>query len=140
VNVERLREFLHALPQHHRYAFEFREPSWNTEEVYAALRRYNAAYCIFELDRYTSPRQVTADFAYVRLHGPGGRYQGCYSHSMLREWANWIGHWNRLRDIYVYFDNDQAGYAAQNALELKRLIGNSYDEGNDLAKTKLGAA
>ena len=138
VNVERLREFLQALPRHHRYAFEFREPSWNREEVYAALRRYNAAYCIFELDRYTSPLEVTADFAYVRLHGPGGRYQGSYSHPMLREWADWIGRCNRLRDIYVFFDNDQAGYAAQNALQLKRLIGNNHDE--LFAKTKLGAA
>ncbi|HEU5336236.1 MAG TPA: DUF72 domain-containing protein, partial [Terriglobales bacterium] len=59
INLERLREFLQVLPRHHRFAFEFREPSWNTEEVYAVLRRYNAAYCIFELDRYTSPLQVT---------------------------------------------------------------------------------
>ena len=140
VNVERLREFLHALPRHHRYAFEFREPSWNTEAVYAELRRCNAAYCIFELDRYTSPLEVTADFAYVRLHGPGGRYQGSYSHSMLRQWAEWIRRWDTLRDIYVYFDNDQAGYAAQNALQLKRLIAKEQGDSHAFAKTKLGAA
>ena len=140
VNVERLREFLDVLPRHHRYAFEFREPSWNTEAVYAVLRRYNAAYCIFELDRYTSPLEVTADFAYVRLHGPGGRYQGSYSRSMLQEWAEWICKWEKLRDIYVYFDNDQAGYAAQNALELKRLMAKEHPNLNAVPQTKLGAA
>lgn len=140
VNVERLREFLHALPRHHRYAFEFREPSWNTEAVYAELRRYNAAYCIFELDRYTSPLQVTADFAYVRLHGPGARYQGSYSAQTLQAWAEWIRGGDTLRDIYVYFDNDQAGYAAQNALQLKRLLAGQHPKLNAFAKTKLGVA
>src|SRR5439155_684405 len=31
VNLERLDEFLRALPRNHHYAFEFREPSWITE-------------------------------------------------------------------------------------------------------------
>ncbi|HSB76768.1 MAG TPA: DUF72 domain-containing protein, partial [Terriglobales bacterium] len=122
VNLERLQEFLAALPRSHHYAFEFREPSWNIPEVYDALRRHNAAYCIFELDCFTSPMEITADFTYVRLHGPGGRYQGCYSQATLEEWAARIAAWSKLRDIYVYFDNDQAGYAAGNALELKRLV------------------
>jgi uncharacterized protein YecE (DUF72 family) len=28
-----------------------------------------------------------------------------------------------MKAIYVYFDNDQAGYAAKNAAELKKLVG-----------------
>ena len=122
VNVERLQEFLQELPRRHRYAFEFREPSWNTKAVYATLRQYNAAYCIFELDYFLSPLEITTDFAYLRLHGPGGKYQGCYSAQTLRQWAKRIAAWSGLRDIYIYFDNDQGGYAARNALELKRLV------------------
>jgi uncharacterized protein YecE (DUF72 family) len=122
VNLERLREFLQTLPRSHRYAFEFREPSWNTEAVYDTLRRYNAAYCIFELAGFMSPLPITADFTYVRLHGPGGKYQGCYSQPQLQQWAEQIAEWGKLRAIYLYFDNDQAGYAAQNALELKQLL------------------
>jgi len=139
VNVERLEAFLQALPRRHRYAFEFREPSWNTEVVYATLRRHNAAYCIFELDCFTSPLEVTADFAYVRLHGPGGKYQGCYTGATLRQWAKWIEEQKKLRAIYIYFDNDQAGYAARNALELKRLISKHLNS-NAIAEAKLGAA
>jgi uncharacterized protein YecE (DUF72 family) len=57
------------------------------------------------------------------LHGPGGKYQGSYSDDALNEWAVRIGKWRReLKAIYVYFDNDQAGYAAKNALRLKELI------------------
>jgi uncharacterized protein YecE (DUF72 family) len=140
VNVERLETFLQALPRCHRYAFEFREPNWNTEAVYAILRRHNAAYCIFELDCFTSPLEVTADFAYVRLHGPGGKYQGCYTGATLRQWAKWIEEQKKLRAIYIYFDNDQAGYAARNALELKRLVARQHLNSNAIAEAKLDVA
>ncbi|MGZ5435822.1 MAG: DUF72 domain-containing protein [Pyrinomonadaceae bacterium] len=37
VNPERLSTFLEVLPREHRYAFEFREHSWFTQEVYRML-------------------------------------------------------------------------------------------------------
>lgn len=120
INLERLEDFLRALPDVHRYAFEFREPSWHAQPVYDVLRKYNAAYCIHELAGFHTPMLVTADFAYVRLHGPGGKYQGCYSDEKLAEWADRIVAWSRtLRAIYVYFDNDDSGYAPRNALQLR---------------------
>lgn len=124
LNLERLEGLLEILPREHRYAFEFRELSWMTPEVNRLLERYNAAFCIYELAGYHSPLSITADFAYVRLHGPDtGKYQGSYSHAQLRAWARQIEQWAaKLKAIYIYFDNDQAGYAAQNALELKRMV------------------
>jgi uncharacterized protein YecE (DUF72 family) len=129
VNLERLEEFLSALPCDHRYAFEFREHSWHTERVYEILRRHNAAFCIFELSGRHSPLQITADWSYIRLHGPGGAYQGSYSTKQLARWAEWIlREQQRLKSIFVYFDNDQAAYAARNALELKRLVAGRSDQ------------
>jgi uncharacterized protein YecE (DUF72 family) len=123
VNAERLEEFLAALPQRHQYAFEFRERSWHNEEIYDILRRHNAAFCMYELNGFHSPEPITADFTYIRLHGPGGPYQGSYSQETLREWARKIERWGeRLKDIYVYFDNDQAAFAARNALQLKQMV------------------
>ncbi len=132
LNLERFEAFLSALPTRHRYVFEFRNPTWNVPEVYEALRRHNAVSCIYELAGFQSPLEVTADFAYVRLHGPGEKkYQGKYSSSELRTWANRIEQWKkRLMHIYVYFDNDQAGFAPKNALELKRMV----EPGNDLSQ------
>ena len=124
INLERLEAFLQALPKVHRYTFEFREETWHTQAAYNTLRRYNAAYCIHELAGFHTPLEVTADFAYVRLHGPGGKYQGCYTDDKLQEWADRIVAWSRkLRAVYVYFDNDDSGYAPRNALELKKRIG-----------------
>jgi uncharacterized protein YecE (DUF72 family) len=124
LNLERLEEFLSLLPKEHRYTFELRNETWMTEEVYALLRRYNAAFCIYELAGYMSPLEITADWTYVRLHGPTHfKYQGSYSDAQLSVWARQIRDWSRkLKAIYVYFDNDDSAYAVDNALTLKRMV------------------
>ena len=67
--------------------------------------------------------EITADFTYVRLHGPGNKYQGDYPQATLRKWAERMKVWQKtLRHVFIYFDNDQSGFAAKNALELKNLI------------------
>jgi uncharacterized protein YecE (DUF72 family) len=123
VDMERLAAFLRALPKRHRYAFEFRNPTWHTEDVYRLLRKHNSGFCIFEIAGFASEFTITADFTYVRLHGPAGAYQGSYSPSKLQRWAARIRDWRgELRAVWVYFDNDQSAYAVQNALTLKRLL------------------
>jgi len=126
-NAARLDAFLGALPPRHRYAFELRNPTWHNAEIYRILRRHNTAFCIFEIAGMFSGLELTANFTYVRLHGPEGAYQGKYSGRALREWAERALAWDRdLRAVYIYFDNDQAGYAAENALELKRLVAGGH--------------
>lgn len=123
INLDRLSAFLDLLPRHRRCAFEFRNPTWNTPSTYDLLARHNAGYCIFDLAGYLSPFQITADFSYTRLHGPGGKYQGSYSDVALEDWARKISGWNReLTSVYVYFDNDDSGYAPKDALRLKTLL------------------
>jgi len=122
IDIERLECFSRLLPPQHHYSIEFRNATWNTKAVYEILERYNIAYCAFHLAGFESPREVTSDFAYVRLHGPGGKYQGSYSDTDLEGWAVQIGKWRRtLKAVYVYFDNDQAGYAAKDAARLRAL-------------------
>jgi uncharacterized protein YecE (DUF72 family) len=123
VNTERLELFLAALPKGYRYTFEFRNHTWYTEEVYSLLRKFKAAFCIYELERHLSPMQITANFVYVRLHGPGNKYQGSYDKRTLKKWAAHCRSWQQSgKDVYIYFDNDQAGYAAFNAQTLKELL------------------
>ncbi len=122
-DLERLKFFLSALPKGYRYAFEFRDPSWFHPEVYEALSKHGAAFCLYELAGLLSPRVLTTDFAYIRLHGPGDAYSGCYPTETLAEWAATFSGWaEEGRDTYCYFDNDELGYAAQNAAELQALV------------------
>jgi uncharacterized protein YecE (DUF72 family) len=125
-NPERLDHFLKALPRRHRYAFELRDPTWHNDQIYRILRRHNAAFCIFEIAGWRSGFEITANFTYVRLHGPHGAYQGSYPTRTLEEWASRVSEWQRVqRAVYIYFDNDQAAYAIRNALELKAMVGDS---------------
>ena len=123
VNVERLEEFLAALPRGHRYAFELRNKSWMTDKVYEVLQKYDAAFCIYELAGYHSPFEITASWTYVRLHGPTtSKYAGSYSDAQLAAWARRIDGWrSTLKAVYVYFDNDDSAYAVDNALTLRKL-------------------
>lgn len=123
VNTTRLAEFLQALPAQYRYAFEFREASWYHDEVYALLRAHDCAFCIYELEGHRSPQEVTASFVYVRLHGPGAKYAGSYDDRELKSWARKCrAYANKGMDVFLYFDNDEAGYAAFNAQRLRDLL------------------
>jgi uncharacterized protein YecE (DUF72 family) len=123
-DLERFERFLEALPREHRYAFELRDERWHSREVYRLLERRGAAFCIYEIAGRRSPREITADFTYVRLHGPTDKaYEGSYSNRELGAWARQIEDWRRtLKAVYVYFDNDDSGYAPRNALELSGLV------------------
>jgi uncharacterized protein YecE (DUF72 family) len=121
-NQEVFEIFLEHLPKTYRYAFEFRNSDWYRDEIYELLKRHNCAFCIYELAGHQSPVKVTANFVYLRLHGPGSKYQGNYSDETLTGWANICKKWLKDYDVFVYFDNDEHGYAAFNALKLKSLM------------------
>lgn len=119
----RLARFVDALPQGGRYAFEFRDPAWFTDEILKLLRGKGAALCLYELAGQKAPVEVTAGFVYIRLHGPGGAYQGSYDDRTLRAWAKRLGAWrDDGLDVHCYFDNDERGYAPTNALRLREML------------------
>lgn len=129
INLERLETFLVMLPKGFRYTFEFRNQSWYGVDLYVLLQKYNCSFCIYELDGHLSPMEVTADFVYIRLHGPGAKYQGSYSERDLKKWYKLITDWSEQgKDVYLYFDNDQLGYAGFNAITLQRMIAKSQSE------------
>lgn len=122
-NERRLAEFLDALPQSQRYAFEFRDERWINDRSLTLLAEHGAAFCIYELDGFVAPAEVTAEFVYLRLHGPKGPYEGSYDTRTLRRWAHTIMQWRDAGlSVYCYFDNDENGYAPLNASTLKSLL------------------
>ncbi|MGD8938638.1 MAG: DUF72 domain-containing protein [Gammaproteobacteria bacterium] len=128
-NEARFSEFLQSLSRDFRYTFEFRDRSWINPQVLELLSQYQAAFCIYELNGYMSPKEITTDFVYIRLHGPNGPYEGSYSKRTLSGWAGVISAWQkRGLSTYCYFDNDQAGYAPDNALSLSAMLDERQDE------------
>jgi uncharacterized protein YecE (DUF72 family) len=122
-NADRLAAFLAALPGARRYTLEMRDKSWINDQAFDLLTQYRVAFCIYEFDGYLSPKVTTADFVYIRLHGPNGPYQGRYNGQTLTGWAEAISAWScQGREVFCYFDNDEAGFAAQNAMELQAML------------------
>jgi len=123
VDPGRLEEFLGLLPRGPEYTFEFRDPSWFDPRVYGLLADHQAAFCMYDLQGTLSPKEVTAGFIYVRLHGPGAAYQGSYPDETLAGWAGAFSTWAAQgKRIYCYFNNDQGGFAVENALRLRQML------------------
>jgi uncharacterized protein YecE (DUF72 family) len=117
-NAARLDEFLSVAPSSRRWAVELREPSWLHEEVYEVLRRHGAALCIHDL-LANHPSELTTDWSYVRFHGPNATeraYQGRYGPDALFGMGERLSFWLAQGcDVYAYFNNDDSGYAVQDA-------------------------
>ena len=121
---DRLARFLDLLPKGRRCTVEFRHPSWYEPAVFAILADHDAALCISDHHSAPSPWEVTASWAYVRGHGPGGRYRGRYPPTQLTEWAARLTGWRRQgRDVFAYFDNDIKSAAPLDALALMGIAG-----------------
>jgi uncharacterized protein YecE (DUF72 family) len=100
----RLADVLALLPPDVRAAFEFRNPTWFTDEVYTRLAARNAALCIADNDDGATPAVATADWGYLRLRATG------YSDVDLRGWLatmHRIG--GRWRDAHVFFKHEDEG-------------------------------
>ncbi|MGJ3246903.1 MAG: DUF72 domain-containing protein [Elainellaceae cyanobacterium] len=125
-NLERLAAFLNVLPTEYRYTFEFRDRTWLIPETYELLANHNAALCIYDWGGERSPTEVTADFIYLRLHGPKAPYQGEYSTQALAGWAGAFSTWARQgKDVYCYFDADEKGIAPNDAQRLIKMLNDS---------------
>jgi uncharacterized protein YecE (DUF72 family) len=122
-DTARLADFLAVLPDHRRYAVEFRHASWYDDEIYELLADHGVALCISDHHDAPAPWIATARHVYVRGHGPTGRYKGSYPDPTLKRWAGRIADWRRARRaVYVYFDNDQKSAAPKDARRLLALM------------------
>lgn len=113
-----LDEFLALLPAQCCAAFEFRHASWMDHEVFARLRARNLALCVADSEKFSTPLEITAGYAYFRLRDEG------YTPEDLQQWAR------RIRDsaaacsdVFVYFKHEEAGKGPQFARILLEALG-----------------
>ena len=110
-----------------RHAIEIRHESFCDAAFVKLLRKYSAALVVSDsVMDWPYAEDLTADFVYMRLHGPEVLYGGQYTDAQLDRWAQRIRAWasggepddaQRLspapprrraaRDVFCYFDNDQ---------------------------------
>jgi uncharacterized protein YecE (DUF72 family) len=120
-NLERLREFLNALPPGFRHVMEFRDQSWYAPAVLEALRSADVALCLHDMAGSSTERTRIGPFVYVRFHGVT-KYGGRYDDESLSSWAEWLtGQHDRGHDVFAYFNNDVGGHAPRDAVRLAQL-------------------
>ena len=122
MDKDRLVEFISCLSHDYAYVFEFRNPTWFIDDIYEFLSQKKIALCMTDLNGHLSPEEITAHFTYIRLHGPKKAYQGSYGISKLKLWKKKIEKWAAKVSVYCYFDNDEKGYAIEDAKSLQDLL------------------
>lgn len=114
-----------------RYALEPRSASFEDPQILRLLQRHGVALVAADTaGRWPRFDALTADFAYVRLHGARMLYHSAYTSAELDEWAAIVSAWadgsgagdGLPRDVYVYFDNDARGHAPHDARALAALV------------------
>jgi uncharacterized protein YecE (DUF72 family) len=119
-DAARLRDFLGWLPPSMRSAWEFRDPSWMSDEVLGLLDDAGCALVLADRPGFRGPLVVTGGWSYVRFH-QGARHQAGYRRDKLRRWAD------RLimlpaREIWAFFNNDHGGAAVRDAEFLRGVL------------------
>ena len=104
-----LKDFLGAVPQGMRLAFELRHPSWHTEAVLRVLSAHNGA---------GPPRlELTADFAYVRIRREDD------SPEVWGQWAERLAALTRRGvDVYAFLKHDRKGLSFERSRRLAMLL------------------
>ena len=119
-DVALLRDFLALLPKNFRSAFEFRHESWFNEEVYTALRDCNAALCISETEKLTTPEVHTASYTYFRLREVSYSADDLKAISARVERVLTDG-----REAYVFFKHEEDPKSALDAVTLLQSVSHS---------------
>jgi uncharacterized protein YecE (DUF72 family) len=122
-----------------RHAIEIRHQSFLDPAFVALLRRHRVALVFADSVGWPYAEDLTADFAYLRLHGSEELYASGYSEEALDHWAARIKLWaqgtepndarlidsdtrpapHSPRDVFAYFDNDAKVRAPVDARSLR---------------------
>lgn len=119
-----------------RHAIEIRHAGFREPRFIDLLRRHNVALVCADTVDWPLLMDLTADFAYCRLHGSTELYKSRYSQAEIERWAGRVDAWangrrmadgnfvtaplddGKRREVYVFFDNTDKLQAPDNAREL----------------------
>jgi uncharacterized protein YecE (DUF72 family) len=116
-DAARLRAFLDLLPAGVRAAFEFRNATWEDDEVRGLLAEKGAALCLADTDEGPTPAlHATGRFGYLRLR------RAAYDAAALRRWADSLRAqpWD---EAFVFFKHEDEGKGPAFAEAFRAVLG-----------------
>ncbi|HYL19088.1 MAG TPA: DUF72 domain-containing protein [Burkholderiales bacterium] len=118
-DLVRLQNLLSLVPKDTRAALEFRNDSWQDQEVYDMLRANGAMLCVTDTDEGDTPFVSPSDYGYVRLR------RTHYDDAELGAWVERIAA-QPLARTYVYFMHEDEALGTrfgQRLMELWKAAG-----------------
>ena len=116
-DLARFDDFLATLPKDIKTAFEFRNDTWLSDDVYRRLHDAGAALCIADFGDKTTPLQTTAKYGYFRLRDEG------YQPDDLARWADTLAAQSTAWDeAFVYFKHEGEGKGPEFAAAFVELL------------------
>jgi len=119
-----LAEFLRAVPEGLRLAFEFKDATWHDDATLRLLSAHEAALVLTDSGGGLPRLELTAGFTYVRIRrddlGP----------ESTAAWAERLALLTRRGvDVYAYLKHDRRGVAVERAMRLSSLLRAEYEVG-----------
>jgi uncharacterized protein YecE (DUF72 family) len=128
-DLERLAAFIKYLLSYAKkskykadFCIEFRNDTWFNDDVFNLMRKYNIGFVIADSSVWPQDKVFTADFSYIRFHGPVEMFASSYANRQLDRWAEFIVSQRNIKRVYVYFNNDMSAKAIENAKYLQKCI------------------
>lgn len=105
------------------HIFEFRHPSWFTEDIFTLLSEHNIGYCMVSAPGgIPEIARATASTAYLRFHGKTAWYKHDYTEDELQTWHHKIQNLQNITRLFIYFNNDYEARAVKNAALLSEML------------------
>ncbi len=126
--IERLERLFEFFPSTMHFAVEFRHESWDRQETWTLLKKYNVANTITDspLEFLSKPVVTSSTHAFIRWHGRGEKiwYDYRYSEQELLKWVEKLRLIEtKVGTVYGYFNNHYRAGAPTNALQFLEMAG-----------------
>jgi len=119
----KLEKIINALNPAFNNVLEPRHVSWWQEEIIKKLSEHNITFC--GMSHPLLPQDVIQNTptVYYRFHGIEQLYRSRYSKTELKGFVETVGNNNKIKEAWVYFNNDVETHAIYNAKELMKMVG-----------------
>jgi uncharacterized protein YecE (DUF72 family) len=119
VDAPRLRSFVDEVAKYPvRTAWEFRDPSWFTPEIYSLLAKHQAALCTAESDTLATPDLATTPaFRVFRLRR--STYTKAQLHGLAKQFSTLA---RQGSEVYAFFMHEDEPTGPLRALEVLRQV------------------
>jgi len=119
---ERLERIVNSLDPTFKNVLEFRHLTWWNEEVYSQLEKHKITFC--GMSHPDLPQDIIQNnrLLYYRFHGVPELYKSEYDQKVLQEFTNEIKSDGKVKQAFIYFNNDIGGSAISNAKQVQEIV------------------